>query len=59
MNYILSFPVISTVILSICTPEQAVASTGEINALPSAIKDFLQSLAIEWEPVVQLMEQQG
>lgn len=59
LNYILSFPEVSTVIPGIRTAEQVRQNTSERKALTGSSKRFLQSLANDWEPVVQLMEQQG
>lgn len=59
LNYILSFAGISTVIPGIRTAEQVQANTAGLAPLSDEDKSFLQSLAAEWEPVVQLMEQRG
>lgn len=59
LNFILSFAEISTVIPGIRTAEQVQANTENIRTLSAEDKSFLQSLATEWAPVVQLMEQRG
>jgi aryl-alcohol dehydrogenase-like predicted oxidoreductase len=59
MSYLLSFPEISTVIPGIRTPEQVLANTDGLKALSAGTKELLQSLASEWEAVVQLMELRG
>lgn len=59
LSYILSFPEISTVIPGIRTAEQVKGNTQGLKTLTPESSDLLQSLAIEWEPVVQLMEQRG
>lgn len=59
LNYILSYNEVSTVIPGIRTPEQVQANTEGIETLSDKDKAFLQSLAGEWEPIVQLMEQRG
>lgn len=59
LSYILSYPQISTVIPGIRTPEQVVSNTEGLKQLSSEDRNFLQSLATEWSPIVQLMEQRG
>lgn len=59
LNFALSFPEISTVIPGLRTPEQVRENTAGIRDLSAQDKTFLQSLAAEWEPVVQLMEAKG
>lgn len=59
LSYILSYPQISTVIPGIRTSEQVVANTNGLKPLSNEDRTFLQSLATDWSPVVQLMEQKG
>ncbi|HEU4901222.1 MAG TPA: aldo/keto reductase [Flavisolibacter sp.] len=59
LSYILSFPAVSTVIPGIRTAEQVQGNTQGLKTLTTENRDLLQSLAAEWEPVVQLMEQRG
>lgn len=59
LSYILSFPEISTVIPGIRTPEQVQGNTTGLKLLREEDRALLQSLAKDWEAVVQLMEQRG
>jgi aryl-alcohol dehydrogenase-like predicted oxidoreductase len=59
LDYLLSFPEVNTVIPGIRTAEQVQQNTSELKPLTAPAKRLLQSLAKDWEPVVQLMEQQG
>ncbi len=59
LSYILSFAEISTVIPGIRTAEQVQANTEGIKRLNEEDKVLLRSLAGEWEPIMQLMEQRG
>jgi len=59
LNYILSFTEISTVIPGIRTAEQVQSNTEGLKQLSVDDKTFLQSLASDWESIVQLMEQRG
>ena len=59
LSYILSFPEISTIIPGIRTSDQVHQNTEGLKLLTNANKAKLKALAIEWEPIVQLMEKQG
>jgi aryl-alcohol dehydrogenase-like predicted oxidoreductase len=59
LSYILSFSEVSTVIPGIRTPEQVQGNTEGVKILHAENKNFLHALATTWEPIVQLMEQQG
>ena len=59
LSFILSFAEISTVIPGIRTPEQVQANTENLRLLDNEDKVFLQSLATEWEIVMQMMEKRG
>lgn len=59
LSFILSFAEISTVIPGIRTPEQVQANTENLRLLNNEDKAFLQSLATEWEVVMQMMEKRG
>ncbi len=59
LSYLLSFSQISTIIPGIRTGEQVLQNTEGLKKLSDENKGFLQSLSIEWEAIVQLMEKQG
>jgi aryl-alcohol dehydrogenase-like predicted oxidoreductase len=59
LSYLISFPQVSTTIPGIRTKEQVLQNTTGLKKLSNENKAFLQKLNTEWEPVVQLMEQQG
>lgn len=59
LSYILSFPEVSTIIPGIRTPAQVQGNTEGLKVLSEENKAFLRSLATEWEPILQLMEQRG
>lgn len=59
LSYILSYPQTSTVIPGIRTAEQVALNTAGLKRVSEADRNFLQQLAGEWEPIVQLMESRG
>ena len=59
LSYALSFAEISTVIPGIRTAEQVAMNTGGLTPLSPQSRSYLQSRAAEWEPLVQLMAEQG
>ena len=59
LQYILSYPEISTVIPGIRTAEQVLSNTGLPHPIAAATRERLQALAAAWEPVMQVMEQRG
>lgn len=59
LSYILSFPEVSTIIPGIRTPAQVQGNTEGLKALTEENKALLRSLATEWEPILQMMEQRG
>jgi aryl-alcohol dehydrogenase-like predicted oxidoreductase len=59
LQYILSFPEISTVIPGIRTEEQVLLNTELPHPIAAATREKLQALAVAWEPVMQVMEQRG
>ena len=59
MNFILSFPEISTVIPGIRTPQHVIQNTERIRPLQAQNRFLLEDLSKQWEEVVQLMEKQG
>ncbi len=58
LSYILSYPQISTVIPGIRTAEQVIQNTQGLKPLNDHSKETLRSLSNEWEPIVNLMQQQ-
>ena len=60
LNFILSFPAVSTVITGIRSEEQAKQNTGKSEPLDDNTISYLQSIyEQEWKPIVALMEKQG
>jgi aryl-alcohol dehydrogenase-like predicted oxidoreductase len=60
LSFILSFKEISTIIPGIRTPEHVLQNTKGLKLLKEEKVEFLQSLSeMDWEPVVELMKQQG
>lgn len=59
LSYPLSFAEISTVIPGIRTAEQVAMNTSGLQSLTEENRDYLQALSADWEPLVQLMAQQG
>lgn len=59
LSFILSISGITTAIPGIRTPEHVVQNTEGIKQLPGKERSYLQSLAEEWKPVLELMEKQG
>jgi aryl-alcohol dehydrogenase-like predicted oxidoreductase len=59
LQYILSYPGISTVIPGIRTEEQVLLNTELPHSISAATRESLQALAADWEPVMQVMEQRG
>jgi aryl-alcohol dehydrogenase-like predicted oxidoreductase len=59
LQYILSYPEISTVIPGIRTAEQVLSNTTLPHPVAAATRERLQALAAAWEPVMQVMEHRG
>jgi aryl-alcohol dehydrogenase-like predicted oxidoreductase len=59
LNFILSYPEISTVIPGIRTEHHVQQNTSGLKLLKQDDRLFLEQLSNEWESIVQLMEKQG
>lgn len=60
LSYILSYPEISVVIPGIRKPEQVTGNTSYLVQLSNNDKNYLASLyETHWQPVMEMMEQQG
>lgn len=59
LSYILSFSQVSTIIPGIRTAEQVIKNTAGLKTLSTENKRVLRNLSTDWEPILQLMEQQG
>lgn len=60
LSYILSYPEISTVIPGLRTPDHVALNTNHLVTLEKIDQDYLAGLyEIDWQHIMQLMEQQG
>lgn len=59
ISFILSYPEISTVIPGIRTEQHVEQNTSGYKLLQEENRAFLEGLSMQWEAIVQLMEQRG